>query len=146
MKKIIITVLFCTMAIQLAYADDFSDVIYNIRSGIDIFSDITRLQGEFNQSNSVQKQQNINTSNPLYQNNNTYNTMSKNESTSFTAKSKFADGNIFLRQEKYREAIDSYHEAKVLFESIGDIENAQKAEQAYESALEMRCEFGDYCY
>lgn len=145
MKKIIITVLFCTMAVQLAYADDFSDVIYNIRSGIDIFSDITRLQGEFNQSNSVQKQQNINTSNPLYQNNNTYNTMSKNESTSFTAKSKFADGNLFLRQEKYSEAIASYYEAKELFESIGDTENAQKAQQAYESALEMRCEFGDYC-
>lgn len=138
MKKIIITVFFCTMAVQLAYADNFSDVIYNIRSGIDIFSDITRLQGEFNQSNSVQKQQNINTSNPLYQNSNTYNMISKNESTSFTAKSKFADGNLFLRQEKYREAIE-------LFEAIGDIENAQKAQQAYESALEMRCEFGDYC-
>ena len=108
MKKIIITVFFCTMAVQLAYADNFSDVIYNIRSGIDIFSDITRLQGEFNQSNSVQKQQNINTSNPLYQNSNTYNMISKNESTSFTAKSKFADGNLFLRQEKYREAIELF--------------------------------------
>ena len=78
-------------------------------------------------------------------NNSNYDTSARDEGTAFTAKSKFSQGNIYLRQEKYREAIDSYYEAKELFESIGDIDNAQKAGQAYDEAIEMRCEFGDYC-
>lgn len=77
--------------------------------------------------------------------NNSYDTSARNEGTAFTAKSKFAEGNIYLRQEKYREAIDSYYEAMKFFEAIGDTENAQKAGQAYDEAIEMRCEFGDYC-
>lgn len=69
----------------------------------------------------------------------------RDEGTSFTAKTMFVQGNILLRKGKYREAIDSYYGAKELFESIGDTENAQKSERAYDEAIEMRCEFGDYC-
>ena len=77
---------------------------------------------------------------------NVSNSKSKNqEDININAYSKYAKGNQYLKQGKYREAIDSYYEAKELFESIGDTENAQKAEQAYEEAIEMRCEFGDYC-
>lgn len=65
--------------------------------------------------------------------------------TAFTAKNYYSMGNVYLKQEKYREAVDSYYNAKKLFESIGDKENAKKAEEAYEMAGEMRCEFGDYC-
>ncbi len=162
MKKLLILSLFCIFLANCGQATELNSIFYGIRSGIDVLSDVNRLRGQVNQTNAQQQQlqsqqqapeirqnpQPTNTQNSYYapENiNNSYDTSARNEGTAFTAKSKFAEGNIYLRQEKYREAIDSYYEAMKLFESIGDIENAQKAGQAYDEAIEMRCEFGDYC-
>lgn len=101
-----------------------------IDSDINVFPEFNRLRDQVNQTNAKKQKRES----------------SKNhEGNAFSAKSKFSQGNIYLKQGKYREAIDSYYEAKELFESIGDTENAQKAGQAYDEAIEMRCEFGDYC-
>ena len=163
MKKRIILYLLLLLSANFCYASDMNSIFHGIRSGIDVLSDVNRLRGQVNQTNAQQQQlqsqqqapeirqnpQPTNTANSYYAPENTsnsnYDTSARDEGTAFTAKSKFADGNIYLRQEKYREAIDSYYEAMKLFESIGDIENAQKAGQAYDEAIEMRCEFGDYC-
>lgn len=162
MKKLIIALLLLLSG-NFCYASDMNSIFYGIRSGIDVLSDVNRLRGQVNQTNAQQQQlqsqpqtreirqnpQPTNTVNSYYTHENTndsnYDTSARDEGTAFTAKSKFSQGNIYLRQEKYREAIDSYYEAMKLFESIGDIENAQKAGQAYDEAIEMRCEFGDYC-
>lgn len=160
MKKLTILsiVLICGLCCQ---ATELNSIFYGIRSGIDALSDVNRLRGQVIQTN-AQKQQLENkqttevpqiTQQPAPQNSyyapqnadSNYGTSANYEGTAFTAKSKFSQGNIYLRQEKYREAIDSYYEAMKLFESIGDTENAQKAGQAYDEAIEMRCEFGDYC-
>lgn len=155
---IIFIVLVCGLCSQ---ATELNSIFYGIRSGIDVLSDVNRLRGQVNQTN-AQKQERENnqpaelpqpTQQPAQQNsyydsqntNSYYESSKNNEGTAFSAKSKFSQGNIYLKQGKYREAIDSYYEAKELFESIGDTENAQKAEQAYDEAIEMRCEFGDYC-
>lgn len=146
------------------YASDVNSIFYGIRSGIDVLSDVNRLRGQVNQTNAQQQEQGKEkqqqtpeirqnpktyTTNSYYTpentNNSYYNPPTRDEGTAFTAKSKVAEGNLYLRQEKYREAIDSYYEAKELFESIGDNENAQKAEIGIQQATEMRCEFGDYC-
>lgn len=160
MKSLIIISLLVLLSGNYCYASDMNSIFYGIRSGIDVLSDVNRLRGQVNQTN-AQKQERANkpteesqaTQQPVQQNSyyatqntNSYYESSKNEEgTAFSAKSKFSQGNIYLKQGKYREAIDSYYEAKELFESIGDTENAQKAEQAYDEAIEMRCEFGDYC-
>lgn len=160
MKKLAILyiVLLCGLCCQ---ATELNSIFYGIRSGIDTLSDVNRLRGQVIQTN-AQKQQLENkqtteipqtTQQPVPQNSyyapqnadSYYGISANDEGTAFTAKSKFSQGNIYLRQEKYREAIDSYYEAMKLFESIGDTENAQKAGQAYDEAIEMRCEFGDYC-
>lgn len=160
MKKLAILsiVLLCGLSCQ---ATELNSIFYGIRSGIDALSDVNRLRGQVIQTN-AQKQQLENkqttevpqiTQQPVPQNSyyapqnadSYYGISANDEETAFTAKSKFSQGNIYLRQEKYREAIDSYYEAMKLFESIGDTENAQKAGQAYDEAIEMRCEFGDYC-
>lgn len=164
MKKIMpLVLLLFTLCSGHSYASDMNSIFHGIRSGIDVLSDVNRLRGQVNQTNAQQQQlqsqqqapeirqnpQPTNTANSYYAPENTsnsnYDTSAKDEGTAFTAKSKFVEGNIYLRQEKYREAIDSYYEAMKLFESIGDTENAQKAGQAYDEAIEMRCEFGDYC-
>ena len=163
MKKLLILSLFCIFLANCSQATELDNIFHGIKSGIDVLSDVNRLRGQVNQTNAQQhewqKQQQLpeirdtpqptNTANSYYApentNNSNYDTSAKDEGTAFTAKSKFSQGNIYLRQEKYREAIDSYYEAKELFESIGDIDNAQKAGQAYDEAIEMRCEFGDYC-
>ena len=164
MKKIMpLVLLLFTLCSSYSYASDMNSIFHGIRSGIDVLSDVNRLRGQVNQTNAQQhewkKQQQppeirdtpqpTNTANSYYApentNNSNYDTSAKDEGTSLTAKFIFSQGNIYLRQEKYREAIDSYYEAKELFESIGDIDNAQKAGQAYDEAIEMRCEFGDYC-
>lgn len=161
MKKLIIA-LILLLSGNFCDASDMNSIFYGIRSGIDVLSDVNRLRGQVNQTNAQQQQlqsqpqtreirqnpQPTNTQNSYYAPENTnsnYDTSARDEGTAFTAKSKFSQGNIYLRQEKYREAIDSYYEAKELFESVGDTENAQKAGQAYDEAIEMRCEFGDYC-
>ncbi len=161
MKNLIIISLLILLSGNYCYASDMNSIFYGIRSGIDVLSDVNRLRGQVNQTN-AQKQERENnqpaelpqtTQQPVQQNsyydsqntNNYYESSKNNEGTAFSAKSKFSQGNIYLKQGKYREAIDSYYEAKELFESIGDTENAQKAEQAYDEAIEMRCEFGDYC-
>lgn len=160
MKKLAILsiVLLCGLCCQ---ATELNSIFYGIRNGIDVLSDVNRLRGQVNQTN-AQRQERADknpvevpqaTQQPVPQNsyyapqntNSYYGTSANDEGTAFTAKSKFSQGNIYLRQEKYREAIDSYYEAMKLFESIGDTENAQKAGQAYDEAIEMRCEFGDYC-
>lgn len=161
MKKIIVLSLLLGFTANYCYASNLNEVMYGIRGGIEILSDVNRLQGQVNQTNAqkqeLERKQNLKT-NPVQTNQNSYtptspkntanyyNMQSRDEGTAFTAKTKFAEGNIYLRQGKYREAIDNYYEAKELFESIGNTENAQKAMQAYNTALEMRCEFGDYCY
>lgn len=164
MKKIIVLALFLILCETHSYASEMNSIFYGIRGGIDTLSDINRLRGQVMDTNAQQQErekqqqsaeirqipQPTNTTNIYYvpenKSNSNYDTSARDEGTAFTAKSKFAEGNIYLRQEKYREAIDSYYEAMKLFESIGDTENAQKAGQAYDEALEMRCEFGDYCY
>lgn len=157
MKKIVILTLLLSLTANYCYASDMNSIFYGIRSGIDVLSDVNRLRGQVNQTNAQQQEQKRqqqapeirqNPQNSYYAPENTnsnYDTSARDEGTAFTAKSKFAEGNIYLRQEKYREAIDSYYEAMKLFEAIGDTENAQKAGQAYDEAIEMRCEFGDYC-
>lgn len=158
-----LVLLLFTLCSGYSYASDMNSIFYGIRSGIDVLSDVNRLRGQVNQTNAQQQEQKrqqqtpeirqnpqpTNTANSYYAPENTsnsnYDTSAKDEGTAFTAKSKFAEGNIYLRQEKYREAIDSYYEAMKLFEAMGDTENAQKAGQAYDEAIEMRCEFGDYC-
>lgn len=77
--------------------------------------------------------------------NDTYISANQVHDTHFKAKSYYTNGSIYLKQEKYREAMDSYYEAKKLFELANDKENAKKAEEAMNHAMEMRCEFGDYC-
>lgn len=160
MKKILLLSLLLGFTVNCCYASNLNEIMYGIRGGIDILSDVNRLQGQVNQTNAqkqeLERRQNPET-NPVQINQNSYtptspnntatyyNMQSRDDGTAFTAKTKFAEGNIYLRQGKYREAIDNYYEAKELFESIGDTENAQKAMQAYDTALEMRCEFGDYC-
>ena len=161
MKNIMLLALLFTLCSSCSYASDMNSIFYGIRSGIDALSDVNRLRGQVIQTN-AQKQQLENkqttevpqtTQQPAPQNSyyapqnadSNYGTSANDEGTAFTAKSKFSQGNIYLRQEKYREAIDSYYEAMKLFESIGDTENAKKAGQAYDEAIEMRCEFGDYC-
>lgn len=161
MKNLIIISLLVLLSENCCYASDMNSIFYGIRSGIDVLSDVNRLRDQVNKTN-VKKQEKENNQpaelpqatqlhvqqNSYYdsQNTNSYYESSKNnEDTAFSAKSKFSQGNIFLKQGKYREAIDNYYEAKELFESIGDTENAQKADQAYDEAIEMRCEFGDYC-
>lgn len=161
MKKIFVLTLLLGSTMNCCYAGNLNEIMYGIRGGIDTLSDVNRLRGQVIQTN-AQKQQLENkqtteipqtTQQPVPQNsyyapqntNSYYGTSANDEGTAFTAKSKFSQGNIYLRQEKYREAIDSYYEAMKLFEAIGDTENAQKAGQAYDEAIEMRCEFGDYC-
>ena len=153
MKKfaIISAVLFLGLSTS---ATELNSIFYGIRSGIDTLSDVNRLRGQVIQTN-AQKQETLQNSQPQnanYSNSETPKTNSsfvpsstEDEGTAFTAKSNYAMGNIYLKQGKYREAIDSYYNAKMLFEAIGDTENAQKSEQVIEYAQEMRCEFGDYC-
>lgn len=159
MKKfaIISAVLFLGLS---ASATELNSIFYGIRSGIDTLSDVNRLRGQVIQTNAQKQElenkqetlQNSQPQNANYSNSETPKTNSsfvpssaEDEGTAFTAKSNYAMGNIYLKQGKYREAIDSYYNAKMLFEAIGDTENAQKSEQVIEYAQEMRCEFGDYC-
>lgn len=158
MKKFVVISVILLLGLS-TQASDLNDIFYSIRNGVDILSDVNRLHGQVNQTNAQKRelenkqktlqnsqQQTQNYSNSESQNSsNNAASSSEDEGTAFTAKSNYAMGNIYLKQGKYREAIDSYYNAKMLFEAIGDTENAQKSEQIIEYAQEMRCEFGNYC-
>ena len=137
-KKILLTtMLFGALTANFCFAAELNEIFYGVRGTVDALSDVNRLRGQVMQTN-AQKQQ-------IEQVQNNATNQTQGQDTSFSAKTSFANGNLYLKQGKYREAIDSYAEAKKLFASVGDSANAQKAEQAMQQAIEMRCEFGDYC-
>lgn len=141
MKKLIcILMLFCIYSINYCFAKDINNTFDNVREAVDVLSEVNQLREQIIQTNMYKEK--------LEQKNNSnaqYSTNYEEQSTLFNAKSFFARGNVYIKQEKYREAIDSYYEAKKLFELANDKENAKKAEEAMNHAIEMRCEFGDYC-
>jgi len=56
MKKILLLSLLLGFTVNCCYASNLNEIMYGIRGGIDILSDVNRLQGQVNQTN-AQKQE-----------------------------------------------------------------------------------------
>ncbi len=56
MKKIIVLFLLLGFTANYCYASNLNEIMYGIRGGIDILSDVNRLRGQVNQTNAQQQQ------------------------------------------------------------------------------------------